>query len=1177
MLTMSKAEAGKKIDEDPKNGKLMQDIETISKALYLDKCPSKTSTSTASSRSKSLGKTQSFEPNSKSNHSRDDPPAKDKKSFWKWKPLKALSQVRNRRFNCCFTLQVHTIVGLPSSFNNGSLSVHWKRRDGELATSPAKVIEGIAEFEEQLALTCSVYGSRSGPNHTAKYEAKHFLLYAVFCGKPELDLGKHRVDLTRVLPLTWEELEDEKNTGKWTTSFKLSGKAKGAMMNVSFGYLVIGDNIVPPPNNKNVLELLTSKPNSTTGTRDSRKGGHVDRKVNMPNTKKIPKDQRSTAASQSMDDIKVLHEVLPVKKSALSDSLRTLEQMFEEDKSDHSVDKSEISVFTDHTEHVKTSSVSRLDSSKENVVNDSEDGEFSFPKQGAELSPDGMLQEDVIEVADGHISENHDTAKAHSEFEANPQQAADTGPEDADTDNTRGEFVAHNSEFQKKDVITKELLLKELDSALNSVADLESAGLETPDAKSKSGDSENSDDDSCRIVVPGLDDVAESVASEFLSMMGMEDSPMCWSPEGEPLSPREQLLRDFEKEALSHGYSLFDFDDFSENGTECDYNAPHVSGLEYASEDFQLLSSCQDDEEHQFEDFADDSMLRAKVVEEMSMPRAIVSGWEDFSEDFELPSDVDTAEEHQVDSQGETNMPRAKVLEGLETEALMRELGLSEKAFQSSPPKGTAGFDRPVDNPPEAALQPPPLGEGLGPFVQTKNGGFVRSMNPTLFDDAKSGGSLIMQVSNPVVVPAEMGSGVMEILECLASVGLEKLSMQASKLMPLEDIRGKTIQQIAWEAVPKLEAHDKQDSMQHEKETRELTSCGKKRNKGRSSRLKSDKHSSSSGGDGLASEYVSLEDLAPLAMDKIEALSIEGLKIQSDMSNEEAPNANQKSIGHSSVGLEGAVGLQLLDVKENGDAVDGLMGLSITLEEWMMLDSGEIDEEQISERTSKILAAHHATCTDLSVVGKKGAKKRAKGRRYGLLGNNLTVALMVQLRDPLRDYEPVGTPMLALIQVERVFVPPKPRIYRTVSEVKSCDEDDEPEVTGKSETKEEAEEKIPEEELIPQYKIAEVHVAGLKTEPGKKKLWGTSAQQQSGSRWLLANGMGKNKQHSVLKAKVVSRTSPMTTTTQPGDTLWSISARVHGTGVKWKELAALNPHIRNPNVVIPNDSVIKLR
>ena len=45
-----------------------------------------------------------------------------------------------------------------------------------------------------------------------------------------------------------------------------------------------------------------------------------------------------------------------------------------------------------------------------------------------------------------------------------------------------------------------------------------------------------------------------------------------------------------------------------------------------------------------------------------------------------------------------------------------------------------------------------------------------------------------------------------------------------------------------------------------------------------------------------------------------------------------------------SLGLEGAGGLQLLDIKDNGDDGDGWMGLSLTLDEWMKLDSGEIDQ-----------------------------------------------------------------------------------------------------------------------------------------------------------------------------------------------------------------------------------------
>jgi hypothetical protein len=101
------------------------------------------------------------------------------------------------------------------------------------------------------------------------------------------------------------------------------------------------------------------------------------------------------------------------------------------------------------------------------------------------------------------------------------------------------------------------------------------------------------------------------------------------------------------------------------------------------------------------------------------------------------------------------------------------------------------------------------LAEGLGPFIQTKDGGFLRSMNPALFKNAKNNCSLVMQASSPIVLPAEMGSGIMDILHGLASVGIEKLSMQANKLMPLEDVNGKMMQQIAWEAAPALESTER--------------------------------------------------------------------------------------------------------------------------------------------------------------------------------------------------------------------------------------------------------------------------------------------------------------------------------------------------------------------------------
>ncbi|KAK4758369.1 hypothetical protein SAY87_019670 [Trapa incisa] len=1088
----SKTKAGKNTEGDLANEKLLDEIEAISKALYLDRNPSTTSISRSTSKAASFSqKSQVSDPKSKPKQGNDQPLQKEKKSFWSWRSLKS-SHAKNRKFNCCFTLQVHTIEGLPASFNDHSLCLHWKWRDGGLVTRPAKVSQGMAEFEENLMHTCSVNGSRRGPHHSAKYEAKHFLLHVKDFGVSELDLGKHRIDLTRLLPLTLEELEEDKNSGKWTTSFRLSGKAKGASLNVSFGYLVIGDNVASVGNNQSIPDILRTEQNQ----------------LNPVVSFNILSEGKSIHRSGSLPvEVKDLHEILPVSRSDLASSMDRLCQELEE-KEELQAEYSDLNKQEMDNLGPTKSTPYELDyDSKVICESVSEVNELSITELGMESSEkEYMISEEITsDTADVSITESHDVVEVTADLQEKVRP------------------------IKIDDSCSKESLLKELELALDSVADLELAALDSPECCDNDLEFESNYKMNKRMEKSNsLDDVTESVASEFFSLMGIEHSPFGMSSESEPESPREQLLRQFEKEALSCGFSLFDFDTGDGKTIDLGYNEA------YTSTNFGL-----------------------------PLPKT-----------------------------------KAKILEDLETEALMQEWGLNEKAFQASPTGSFSGFGSPIDIiPPEEPQDLPPLGDGLGPYLQTQNGGFLRSMNPSLFGGAKSGGSLIIQASSPIVVPAEMGSEIMDILQGLASVGIEKLSMQANKLMPLEDITGKTMQQVAMEALPSLEGLDRQHKLQHNFEVAHNGNFGHKRGieRGHDSRYSRSKQSSVD----MGSEYVSLEDLAPLALDKIEALSMEGLRIQSGISDEDVPsNISAQSIGEistlqgkkvtdpgGSLGLDGAAGLQLLSIKEsNGDDADGLMGLSLTLDEWMKLDSGEIDDgdDQISDKTSKILAAHHANPLSW-ISGSNGERKRGKGssRKCGLLGNQFTVALMVQLRDPLRNYEPVGAPMLALIQVERVFVPPKPTIYCKVSEVRYNDDEDAEQVSKSTKMDEiedgKGEEKVSDQEEIQQFKITEVHVAGLKIDPGKKKLWGTATQQQSGSRWLLANGMGKSNKHPLMKSKPVSKssnnTNPATTKVQRGDTLWSISSRVHGTGAKWKELAALNPHIRNPNVIFPNETI----
>lgn len=753
---LSKVEGGKKIGDGSSNVKLLDEIEAISKALYLEnKSTSSSSISNNRSRSKSTGKFPLPDTKGKFKYnSNEDPSHKDKRSIWNWKPLKAFSSVKNRRFSCCFSLHVHSIEGLPLGFNDISLVVHWKRRDGGLETCPAKVCNGAVEFEEKLTHTCLVYGSRSGPHHSAKYEAKHFLLYASVFEAPELDLGKHRVDLTRLLPLTLEELEEEKSSGKWTTSFKLSGKAKGATMNVSFGYTVIGDNH-PSKNNPSDYQVLNMKQNNLTMLKPATKFGPHYGKHTIQHVGSIPGkfNKRSHASSQSVEDIKVLHEVLPISKSELATSVSTLYKKFGEEK----LDSSEYDVFTEHVEPLKRDSHFISKSGNDNVENECEESEFSVVDQGIELLLDEQvkLEEDAVKAAADSVAES-------AEADTSSQVAFEEGNELCQDGQGCSEQVVLDCGAKVDDICSKDSLVKELESALISVSNLEREALGSPDAQenymgvkmdltaNRLGRSRS------------LDDVTESVASEFLNMLGIEHSPFGLSSESEAESPRERLLRQFEKDTLTSGCSLFDFGIGDEDQAECGFNAPTAPDLVVLSDEFELSSAIQAAEE-----------------------------------------------EHRMATQDAKSKLRATVLEDLETEALMREWGLDEKAFEGSPHKNSTGFDSPIDMPPGELLELPPLGEGLGPFLQTKNGGFLRSMNPSNFSNAKNGGSLIMQVSSPVVVPAEMGSGIMEILQGLASVGIEKLSMQANKLMPLEDITGKTMQQVAWEAAPTLEGPER--------------------------------------------------------------------------------------------------------------------------------------------------------------------------------------------------------------------------------------------------------------------------------------------------------------------------------------------------------------------------------
>ncbi|XVE53864.1 hypothetical protein DITRI_Ditri03aG0035900 [Diplodiscus trichospermus] len=1120
-----------KIENDKNNsggdsnndGQLLRDIEEISKALYVHNPSSKALISTSNVRSKSAGKIRLLESKFKQNSRNlyDDVMQKDKKStsLWNWKkPLKALTHIRHHRFDICFFLHVHSIEGLPAYLNDFSLCVHWKRKDEVLSTHAVRVVDGIAEFEETLMHKCCVYGIRSGPHNSAKYEAKLFLIYASVAGALGHDIGEHWIDLTRLLPLTLEELEGEKGSGKWTTSFKLSGKAKGATLNVSFSFLVTRESLVESSGNMNESNFihLTEKGSGATehskGLHPGKGNGMLQRVGTAPSNV-----NHSSYLSPLSVDMKFDTELLPNLGLELSKSISFLYQKLNEGNL-HSL--SGLDKLSEHVEPLKP----HFESAK--GIDEYENIEFFAMEQGVEMCPKdpSNIEQSAIQTSDGSTIETINVDEILKDCDTDADDGAEHALEVHSSSSCIEEVVVDDCIQEKSNTCSKPFSVQELDSAFHDILITESSLSESPSCLDEFIEHEKFMDVKLHYKASklaekslSLDDIADTVASDFLQMLEIEQGPFSLNSDSALESPRERLLREFENEALASGDFILNF---HEEGEE------EIGSVTHGP-------CCGDG----YEDFA-------------------------FSSVF-LPS-----KEEKMESLSLKNRRQVKLLENLETEALMHEWGLDEKAFQSTPCVQTDGFGSPIVLSPERD-ELPSLGDGFGHFVMTKDGGFLRSMSPSLFRNCKNVGHLVMQVSRAAVFPAGLGTDIMEILRNLASLGIENLSLQVNKLIPLEDITGKTLQQIAEEATPRAVVPESGVELQQESLGQQDSFDQRKEVEGFQIFWNYDNLSSGLIGDEMVPGCVSVENLAPSAMNRIESLAIEGLRIQCGMPNEDAPSSmspfsssnlslitGKDSNFGKILSLEGAAGF-----RDDVDYVNRLMCLSITLDEWSRLDAGIIgDGDHISDQTIQILEAHQAKCIDLvrGILAKRVNLSEASGRRHGLLGNNFTLAMMVLLRDPLRNYEPVGSSMIALIQVERVSIPPEQGIYST-----------EPE--GDQEENPELEEAKVKEEYAPFFKITEVHLAGLNTEPDKRRIWGTKVQQQSGTRWLVASGIANLNKNTFSKSKAIVRFyPPAMRKMQAGDFLWSLTSNVPEAGTSWKELADMGPHSRNPNVIFSN-------
>ncbi|CAJ2675973.1 unnamed protein product [Trifolium pratense] len=259
------------------------------------------------------------------------------------------------------------------------------------------------------------------------------------------------------------------------------------------------------------------------------------------------------------------------------------------------------------------------------------------------------------------------------------------------------------------------------------------------------------------------------------------------------------------------------------------------------------------------------------------------------------------------------------------------------------------------------------LGKGLGCVVQTKDGGYLASMNPLdVVVARKDNPKLAMQTSKPFVLASHESVSGFDLFQKLAGVGLDELSYQVlSSLMPIDELIGKTAEQIAFEGIASavVQGRNKEGaSSSAARIVSALKSMSTIISSGRKERI-------STGLWNVDENPVTIEELLPISMQKIESMTVEALKIQADTAEEEAPFE-----------------VSALRSKK-GESGKDLLASAIPLEDWIR---------------------------DQTLISYKGAATASSDE-----SGRVALILVVQLRDPLRRYEAVGGPTMVLIHATR--------------------------------------------------------------------------------------------------------------------------------------------------------------
>lgn len=341
----------------------------------------------------------------------------------------------------------------------------------------------------------------------------------------------------------------------------------------------------------------------------------------------------------------------------------------------------------------------------------------------------------------------------------------------------------------------------------------------------------------------------------------------------------------------------------------------------------------------------------------------------------------------------------------------------------------------------ESKVYLPDLGKGLGCVVQTRDGGYLAAMNPLDAEVArKDTPKLAMQISKPFVLQSHQSTSGVELFQKMAAMGLDELSSVILSLMPMDELMGKTAEQIAFEGIASaiIQGRNKEEgaSSSAARTIAAVKLMATAMSTGRKERI-------STGIWNVTEEPLTAEEVLAFSMQKIEAMAIDALKIQAELAEEEAPfevsPLNSKTVGGG-----------------GGNDHNDPLASAVPLADWIKNHSFEAGDPA-----------------------------------------DITIAVVVQLRDPIRRFEAVGGPVIALVQATGADI-----------EVAKYDEEK-------------------------RFKVRSSYVGGLKVRTsGKRNAWDSEKQRLTAIQWLVAFGLGKagkKGKHALAKGQ---------------DLLWSISSRV---------------------------------